>query len=76
MILLKDCIEGMKELEESSIDAIVTSPPYNLNIKYGLYSDNKDFLNNIPNIHKNNNLTSIHPILKMALEDALNDGSS
>ena len=39
MILLKDCIEGMKELEESSIDAIVTSPPYNLNIKYGLYSE-------------------------------------
>ena len=41
--------------------------------EFGLYSDNKDFLNNIPNIPKNNNLTSIHPILKMALEDALND---
>tara|TARA_B100001564_G_scaffold154191_1_gene129473 strand:+ start:326 stop:1114 length:789 start_codon:yes stop_codon:yes gene_type:complete len=41
MILLQDCIEGMKELEEGSIDAIVTSPPYNLNIKYGKYADNK-----------------------------------
>jgi len=41
MIYLKDCLEGMKELEEGSIDAIITSPPYNLNIKYGRYSDNK-----------------------------------
>ena len=41
MILLQDCIEGMKELEDGSIDAIVTSPPYNLNIKYGKYADNK-----------------------------------
>ena len=31
----------MKELDDGSIDAIVTSPPYNLNIKYGLYADNK-----------------------------------
>lgn len=41
MIYLKDCLEGMKELEDRSIDAIITSPPYNLNIKYGRYSDNK-----------------------------------
>lgn len=41
MIYLKDCLEGMKELEGGSIDAIITSPPYNLNIKYGRYSDNK-----------------------------------
>ena len=41
MIYLKDCLEGMKELEDGSIDAIITSPPYNLNIKYGRYSDNK-----------------------------------
>ena len=41
IIHLKDCIEGMKELDDGSIDAIITSPPYNLNIKYGLYSDNK-----------------------------------
>lgn len=25
-----DCIEGMKEIEENSIDLIVTSPPYNI----------------------------------------------
>lgn len=34
-ILLKDCIEGMKELPEKSIDLIVTSPPYfNTNKKH------------------------------------------
>ena len=29
MIINKDCIEGMKDLEENSIDCIITSPPYN-----------------------------------------------
>ena len=29
MLILKDCIEGMKELDDNSIDCIVTSPPYN-----------------------------------------------
>ena len=55
MIYLKDCIEGMRELEEGSIDAIVTSPPYNLNIKYGLYSDNKpkhDYLDWLKTVFK------------------------
>lgn len=40
-IILGDCLEGMKKLEDGSIDAIVTSPPYNLKIKYGKYDDNK-----------------------------------
>lgn len=29
MILKKDCIEGLKEIEDESINCIVTSPPYN-----------------------------------------------
>ena len=32
MFYLGDCLEGMKELDDRSIDAVVTSPPYNLNI--------------------------------------------
>lgn len=36
-----DCLEGIKTLDSNSIDAIVTSPPYNLNIKYGKYNDKK-----------------------------------
>jgi site-specific DNA-methyltransferase (adenine-specific) len=48
MFYLQDCLEGLKGLDNCSIDAIITSPPYNLNIKYGEYSDNKprqDYLN-------------------------------
>tara|TARA_R110000868_G_C10841701_1_gene760106 strand:- start:102 stop:899 length:798 start_codon:yes stop_codon:yes gene_type:complete len=41
MLYLRDCLEGMKELESESVDAVVTSPPYNLKIKYGTYADNK-----------------------------------
>lgn len=41
MFYLRDCLEGIKELNDDSIDAIVTSPPYNLNIKYGEYNDKK-----------------------------------
>lgn len=40
-IFLQDCIEGMNSLSAKSIDICVTSPPYNLGIDYGTYSDNK-----------------------------------
>jgi len=38
---LQDCIEGMMSLPEKSIDTVVTSPPYNLNIQYSKYKDKK-----------------------------------
>lgn len=36
---VRDCVEGMKELPADSIDVVVTSPPYNLGIRYGKYQD-------------------------------------
>jgi len=36
-----DCIEGMKKLPDGSVDIVVTSPPYNLGIKYRNYQDSK-----------------------------------
>ena len=36
---LGDCVAGMSQLADNCIDVIVTSPPYNLGIKYGKYSD-------------------------------------
>jgi site-specific DNA-methyltransferase (adenine-specific) len=36
---LGDCVSGMSELPDASVDITVTSPPYNLGIKYGKYSD-------------------------------------
>ncbi len=34
-----DCLEGMKSLPASSIDIIVTSPPYNIGKKYNSHND-------------------------------------
>jgi len=38
----EDCIEGMARLGDESVDVVVTSPPYNLGITYGKYSDRQD----------------------------------
>jgi len=38
----QDCITGMSRLAEGSVDIVVTSPPYNLGISYGKYSDHQD----------------------------------
>jgi site-specific DNA-methyltransferase (adenine-specific) len=38
----EDCIAGMSRLAEGSVDLVVTSPPYNLGISYGRYSDRQD----------------------------------
>jgi site-specific DNA-methyltransferase (adenine-specific) len=39
---LSDCVTGMSQLPDGCIDITVTSPPYNLGIKYGKYSDKED----------------------------------
>jgi len=41
IINLQDCVLGMLSLPEKSIDIVVTSPPYNLDIGYSTYKDNK-----------------------------------
>jgi site-specific DNA-methyltransferase (adenine-specific) len=37
-----DCVRGMARLPEASIDLVVTSPPYNIGVRYGKYSDRQD----------------------------------
>lgn len=37
-----DCVVEMENLEEGSVDLVVTSPPYNLGINYGRYSDGQN----------------------------------
>ena len=39
---LQDCVEGMAQMPAAAIDLVVTSPPYNLDIKYGNYSDRQN----------------------------------
>jgi len=36
-----DCIHGMSRLPENFVDVVVTSPPYNLGVKYGRYDDHQ-----------------------------------
>ncbi len=36
-----DCVEGMKRLAPGTVDLVVTSPPYNLGIKYRTYRDDQ-----------------------------------
>jgi site-specific DNA-methyltransferase (adenine-specific) len=36
---LEDCFRGMKRLRPESVDVVVTSPPYNIGVKYGVYDD-------------------------------------
>ena len=38
-IINGDCVEEMAKLPESSIDLIVTSPPYNVGIDYDVHDD-------------------------------------
>jgi site-specific DNA-methyltransferase (adenine-specific) len=38
----QDCIKGMSRLPDESVDLVMTSPPYNLGINYGKYSDRQD----------------------------------
>jgi site-specific DNA-methyltransferase (adenine-specific) len=40
-IINGDCIEEMGKLPESSIDLVVTSPPYNVGIDYDTHDDNQ-----------------------------------
>jgi site-specific DNA-methyltransferase (adenine-specific) len=37
-----DCVLGMNALESKSVDIVVTSPPYNLGIKYRNYQDSRN----------------------------------
>ncbi len=39
----EDFLEGYDILDGSSIDLIITSPPYNLNMKYSSYDDKKEY---------------------------------
>ena len=44
-LIKQDCKVWMDEQSPKSIDCIITSPPYNLNIKYGIYDDSDTRVN-------------------------------
>jgi len=63
-----DCIEFMDVLKEENIkiDAIITSPPYNINKSYSEYKDKRD---------KNEYLSWLQKVAKKSLEILKEDGS-
>ena len=38
----EDCVAGMARLPAEHVDLVVTSPPYNLGVPYGKFSDRQD----------------------------------
>lgn len=40
-IFTGDCLKILGQLEGGSVDVVVTSPPYNLNLSYGVYNDRR-----------------------------------
>jgi len=43
-IFCEDCVEGMRRLlPDASVDVIVTSPPYNIGVRYNTHHDNLPF---------------------------------
>lgn len=48
-----DCLEGMKQLDDESVDSVITDPPYNVGIDYGNGKEKDDrpnyseWLNNV-----------------------------
>src|SRR5437867_10429275 len=39
---LEDCVTGMASVHAECVDLVVTSPPYNLGVRYRKYSDRQD----------------------------------
>ena len=39
-LYIGDCTKVMKKISKSSVQSVITSPPYNINKKYGDYVDN------------------------------------
>jgi len=42
IIILGDCLKVLTNFNEKSIDMIITSPPYNIGVKYNTYKDKKE----------------------------------
>lgn len=73
-IIKGDCCEILKGIGTNTVDLIVTSPPYNLNIKYNQYKDNKERGEYLKWTH--NYTTELYRVLKDEGSYFLNFGTS
>lgn len=42
-LVVDDCLSQLCTLDDACVDLVVTSPPYNLGIRYSHYSDDRDY---------------------------------
>lgn len=61
-VINTDCIEGLKQLEDNSVDLCVTSPPYNVGIEYDSWNDTMSMENYIQFVR--NWLGEVYRVLK------------
>jgi len=47
-----DCVEVMREMPDSFVDLIVTSPPYGVNIKYDVHDDDMEIVSEVYQVMK------------------------
>jgi len=77
-----DCIDGIQMLDDNSIDAVITSPPYNVDLgnnkynknSYSLYNDNKEHSEYIDWLKQI--FTLLKPKLKIGGRICINIGDS
>lgn len=46
-LYLGDCLDVMKDMPDKSVDAVITDPPYGLNIEYSSYKDTPEALDKL-----------------------------
>ncbi len=78
-IINGDCVEVMKKLPEGSVDLVVTSPPYNADIKYDVYDDGLsmdeywkftiDWLSQVFRVLKDDGRVAINVPIEMNVQD-------
>lgn len=81
-IIQGDCLEIIKEMPNNSIDLLVTSPPYNIDLgnnkynkkSYDIYVDNKDHKSYISWLK--NIFLEVYKILKVGGRVAINIGDA
>jgi site-specific DNA-methyltransferase (adenine-specific) len=71
---LEDCVKGMAKLPKEHVDLIVTSPPYNLGVRYGKFSDLQDRQSYVSWCHEW--ASQIRRVLKSSGSFFLNIGSA
>lgn len=42
-VICGDCLEVMKQIPDNSVDLVITSPPYNVDADYDIYSDDMNY---------------------------------